>query len=119
MAAGGNAFAWAPPARFLEAAAALTVAYLAAEILFLPQTSNRWAICGAMGCFHGLFLAGFLLSAQMAPGYVIPGTLTGEAALAASLGALRLRFASGRAEHLLAVLLLASGLGWFGLRLIG
>ena len=119
VALGSNALAWAPPARFLEAAAALTVAYLAAEILFLPETGNRWLICGAMGCFHGLFLGAFLLTARMNPGLVLPGALGIEALVACGLGALRLRLVSGQCERLGAVLLLVGGLGWFGLRLLG
>ena len=118
VAVGGSVLEWIPPGRFLEAAAALTVAYVAAEILFLPESSGRWLVCGAMGCFHGLFLASFLVSARMNPEYVLPGALGIEAAVAAALGGLRLRLAGARSEQLAALLLLVGGLGWFGLRLV-
>lgn len=118
VAVGGSVLGWIPPARFLEAAAALTVAYLASEVLFLPNTSNRWLACGAMGCFHGLFLAAFLVSTRMHAEYFLPGAFASEALLASALAGLRLRFVAGRAEQLVAILLLVGGLGWFGLRLI-
>ncbi len=118
VAFGGDLLGWIPPARFLEAAAALTVAYLASEILFLPEANNRWLICGGMGCFHGLFLAAFLQSARMNAEYFLPGALASEALLAAALIGLRLRFVRGRFEQLAGILLLVGGLAWFGLRLI-
>ena len=118
VAVGGSALEWVPPARFLEAAAALTVAYLAADILFLPESGSRWLVCGAMGCFHGLFLASFLVSARMNPEFVLPGALGVEVAVATVLAGLRLRFVRARAEQLTGLLLLVGGLGWFGLRLI-
>ena len=118
VAVGGNLLGLIPPARFLEAAAGLSVAYLASETLFLPDAKNRWLICGGLGCFHGLFLAAFLQSTQMKAGYVLPGAFATEAILATALAAIRLRFVRGRSEQLVGILLLVSGLGWFGLRLI-
>lgn len=115
----GGMFGLAPPVRFLEAAAALTVAYLAAEILFLPAASMRWLACGAMGTFHGLFFATLLGSAQMSPAYFLPGALAGEGLALALLGSVRLRYVGSRAEQLGAILLLVGGLGWFGLRVLG
>ena len=114
----GSLIGWMPPMRFLEAASALTVAYLAAEILFLPDASLRWLACGAMGTFHGLFFATLLGSARMSPAYFLPGAFGGEGLLLALLGAVRLRYVGSRAEQLGAILLLVSGLGWFGLRVI-
>lgn len=118
VAVAAGVLGWIPPSRFLEAAAALTVAYLASEVLFLPESTSRWLVCGAMGCFHGLFFAAFLDSAKMAPQHFLPGALSVEALLALALGALRLRFAAKRGEQLVALLLLVGGLSWFGLRLI-
>ena len=40
---------WDPAPRFVEAAAALTVAYMAVEILALPQAGKRWLIAGRAG----------------------------------------------------------------------
>lgn len=119
VALSGSLIGWRLPGGFLEAAAALTVAYVASEVLFLPDAKNRWLVCGAMGCFHGLFLGAFVSTAQMNPGLVLPGTLAVELLLAGILGAVRLRLVSGRPEQLMALLLLVLGLGWFALRVIG
>ncbi len=115
----GSALGWRPAAGFLEAAAALTVAYVAAEILFLPEAGRRWLVCAAMGCFHGLFLAAFLETARMSPSYFLPGALGAESVLALGAGAFRLSTVGRRAERLGALLLLVTGLGWFALRMIG
>lgn len=44
---------------FLEAVLALTVAYLAAEIVFLPDSQARWAVAPILGIAHGLPFAAF------------------------------------------------------------
>ncbi len=116
--AAAGSLGWVPPLRFLEAAAALTVAYLASEILFLPDAKHRWVVCGSMGCFHGLFLAAFLTSTEMKAPYFLSGAISTEGLIVTAAGALRLRFVSGRSEQLVAILLLVGGLAWFGLRLI-
>lgn len=110
---------WTPPILFLEAAAALAVAYLAAEILFVPDASKRWLVCGGLGCFHGLFLAAFIQSVEMQSSLVLPGALGTEGILAAGFGALRLRFVTRRPEQLGGILLLVVGMAWFGLRVLG
>ena len=119
LAVAGSLAAWQFSVGFLEAASALTVAYVASEVLFLPDAKNRWLVCGAMGCFHGLFLGAFLVAAQMNPAYVLPGALSLEAVLAAGIGGIRLKFIAGRSEKLVALLLLVLGLGWFAMRVIG
>ena len=118
VAAAAGTFGWIPPMRFLEAAAALTVAYLASEILFLPDAKHRWIVCASMGCFHGLFLAAFLDSTAMKAPYFLSGAISTEGLIVTAAAALRLRLVSGRAEQLAAILLLVGGLGWFSLRLI-
>ena len=50
---------WQPPPRFIEAAAALTVAYLAVEILILPEAGYRWLVAAGMGVFHGIYFGSF------------------------------------------------------------
>ena len=55
--------AWQPAPRFVEAAAALTIAYLAMEILLLPKAGSRWLIAGLLGAFHGLYFHLFLQTA--------------------------------------------------------
>ena len=44
---------------FLEALLALTAAYLAAEIVFLPDSQARWAVVPVLGVAHGLGFAAF------------------------------------------------------------
>jgi len=44
---------------FLEAVLALTVAYLAAEVVFLPESRARWMVVPALGLAHGLAFAPF------------------------------------------------------------
>jgi hypothetical protein len=44
---------------FLEALLALTVAYLAAEVFFLPEGKARWLVVPLLGFAHGLPFAGF------------------------------------------------------------
>jgi hypothetical protein len=50
---------WPLAPRFLEAAMALTVAYLAVEILMAAETKHLAWIVGVLGLFHGLGIAGF------------------------------------------------------------
>ena len=118
VAVAGTVMQWVPPARFLESAAALTVAYLAAEVLFLPGDSKRWLACAAMGGIHGLFLAALLGPSQMRAEFFVPGALGCEALLLAGIGYLRLRALSPRGEQLAAVLMLTTGLAWFAVRLL-
>src|SRR4029077_18361943 len=47
--------------RFIEAAAALTIAYLAFEIFFLPNSGMRWLVVGVLGLFHGTYFSTFLV----------------------------------------------------------
>jgi hypothetical protein len=114
---------WQPAPRFVEAATALTVAYLAVEILLLPQAGLRWLIAAVLGAFHGLYFHVFLQSTNYRPTLVLAG-----AALAQILatGALwfsftRLsRFARAlRPLQVSACALLAFGMIWFLLRLKG
>jgi len=109
---------WQPAPRFVEAAGALTVAYLAVEILLLPQAGARWAIVGVLGAFHGLYLRLFLQATGYHAGYVLGGAAFAEVLVIALLGLALCRLP--RVVHkLLAGALLAFGLVWFGLRLRG
>ena len=112
---------WQPAARFVEAAAALTVAYLAVEILLLPDAGWRWVIAAILGAFHGLYFHLFLLSTGYRPALVLTG-----AALAEVLATAALAFAFSRIRNLASALrpvqvsacaLLAFGMIWFLLRL--
>ena len=95
--------------RFFEAALALTVAYLALEILLLPEGRLRWLVVAVLGLFHGISFAGFPVT-YLAGASVVQAVLI--AALAA--GALKMPKVWRRPA---AVLLLAAALVWFGLRL--
>jgi len=114
---------WQPAPRFVEAAAALTVAYLAIEILLLPHAGARWLIAGVLGAFHGLYFHLFLQTTGYRAGYVLAG-----AALAEMLAIVVIAFVFSRIRRLAQVLrpvqvsacaLLAFGMVWFVLRLRG
>ncbi len=107
--------------RFIEAAAALTIAYLAFEIILLPQSGLRWLVVAVLGLFHGAYFAAFLNES----GYHIASFLTGVVICELLLIALfafllnrltRLAFLH-RAVPVAASLLLAIGVAWFFLRL--
>jgi hypothetical protein len=96
-------------ARFFEAALALTVAYLAVEILLLPEGRWRWLIVMVLGLFHGLSLAAF-------PALYQGGTTVAQAGLIIPLatGALSMPKLLNRP---LAAILLMAALAWFAFRL--
>jgi HupE / UreJ protein len=107
--------------RFIEAAAALTIAYLAFEIVLLPQSGTRWLVVAVLGMFHGAYFAAFLSES----GYSFPAFFTGVATcelllialFALVLGRLvRLSFLR-RAVPVAASVLLAIGVAWFFLHL--
>jgi hypothetical protein len=112
---------WQPAPRFVEAAAALTIAYLAMEILLLPKAGMRWLIVTLLGTFHGLFLALFLRSTGYHPGYVLAGAALAEIPIVAICTLvfwyLGKRLAGLWPVTVSASALLAIGLGWFLLRL--
>jgi len=96
-------------ARFFEAALALTVAYLAIEILLLPDGRFRWLVVAVLGLFHGLSMAAFPAV------YQAGGTAVQAVAMAPlAAGALHLR-KLWRPPIAVAVMLAA--LAWFGFRL--
>ncbi len=101
---------WQLSPKFLEAAMALTVAYLAVEIVMLPKAGQRWLIVFFLGIFHGLYFAGF------------PGTYLAGAAAAQMASLAVLAVAARRMPPMLhrggGWALLAAGLGWFTVSLI-
>jgi len=102
---------WQPAARFVEAAAALTISYLAVEILLLPKSGSRWLIAGVLGVFHGLYFCLFVETTQYSAPLVVA-----RAALAEALVLALLWLASRlvrRWERILAAALLLFGLVWF------
>jgi hypothetical protein len=112
---------WQPAARFVEAAAALTVAYLAVEILWLPRAGARWLVAGVLGGFHGLYFHLFLQTTGYRPDFVLAGAAAAEIiaiAILALVFSLVNRVA--RALHPVQVsasALLVFGMAWFILRL--
>lgn len=107
--------------RFIEAAAALTIAYLAFEIVLLPTSGMRWLVVGILGLFHGAYFSTFLVQS----GYHAPTFLLGVAlaellliTFFALIFAALARFAwTRRAVPVAASLLLTAGLVWFFVRL--
>ena len=114
---------WQPAPRFVEAAAALTIAYLAVEVLLLPGAGQRWLVVGVLGIFHGFYLSAFLTGADYSPFYVLSGVVLAEVAVAAPLAVLfdriRRRWPGPRPVQVPAAALLLFGLGWFFFRLQG
>lgn len=114
---------WQPAPRFVEAAAALTIAYLAVEVLLLPDAGQRWLVVGVLGVFHGFYLAAFLTGAEYSPVYVLSGVTLAEVAIAAPLAVvfaqIRKQWPGPRPVQIPAAALLLFGLGWFFFRLQG
>jgi hypothetical protein len=114
---------WQPAPRFVEAAAALTIAYLAVEILMLPQAGSRWLVAGILGMFHGLYFELFLRNTGYGPVWVLLGAALTELAVIAVFAFVfsRIgRFAAAlRPLQVSASLLLVFGMVWFCIRLAG
>jgi len=114
---------WQPAPRFVEAAAALTVAYLAVEVLLLPKAGARWMIAGVLGVFHGLYFHLFLQTSEYRAGWVLVGAALVELAV---IGILALSFSrvarwahAVRPVQVAASALLVFGIVWFALRVLG
>lgn len=118
-----NVWMWQPPGRFVEAAAALTVAYLAVEILVLPDAGHRWLVAAGMGVFHGIYFGDFLRQAEMQAGWFLLGVGAAEIGVAVLVAFVlaKIRRAVARPDpvRVFAVLLLITGLGWFAMRIGG
>jgi hypothetical protein len=102
---------WPLAPRFIEAAMALTVAYLAVEILTLPKAGKRWAVVLVLGLFHGLYFASF-------PASYLTGATLIQVALIAILAWLALRFSTPVLHRITAILLLLASVAWFVSRLV-
>jgi hypothetical protein len=115
---------WAMSPRFIEAASALTVAYIATEALLIPAAGKRWILAGVCGAIHGLSFAMIIAGSGLAAAPLLAGVflaqgvialiLAGASRAAAVFDNERLRVQPMRA---LASLLAIVGLGWFLLRL--
>lgn len=106
--------------RFLEAAAALTIAYFAVELLLLPNAGGRWVVVGVLGLFHGIYFSQLIEGGGYRPGFYLAGAVSAEALLAALMWAVtrvvrpRVSF---QFQRTFASLLLVIGIGWFLLRM--
>jgi hypothetical protein len=115
--------AWQPAPAFVEAAAALTVAYLAVEILAFPAAGQRWLVVLVLGGFHGLYFAMFTTASSFSAGWVMMGAVIAEALQIGVVAFLFSRVARPlealRPVRVAAALLVVTGLAWFTLRLKG
>ena len=98
---------------------ALTVAYLAVEILALPSAGHRWLVAAVLGVFHGFYFALFLQSSEFSPIYVLSGAAVTEIFLIALFAILFSRVRAPRLVQAASAALLCVGLGWFFVRLRG
>ncbi len=116
---------WNPAPRFVDAALALTVAYLAVEVLALPNAGQRWVVAAALGGFHGLAIAVYLTGTGYGAAPVLSGVALGDSILVGAAAFLLNRL--GRlftglavpAQRVSASLLMVFGLSWFFLALRG
>jgi hypothetical protein len=97
--------------RFIEAAMALTVVYLAVEILTLPNAAKRWMVVLILGLFHGLYFAPF-------PATYLTGATLIQAVAIGILASVALRWLTKKSRSLAAMLLLVSGAIWFVIRFV-
>lgn len=107
--------------RFIEAAAALTIAYLAFEIVLLPKSGMRWLVVAVLGLFHGAYFSVFLEESGYHIATFLSGVIVCELLLIALFAfvldrLVRLSFLR-RAVPVAASLLLATGIAWFLIRL--
>ena len=104
--------------RFIEAAAALTIAYLAFEIILLPNSGRRWLIVGALGLFHGTYFSMFLTGSGFHLVPFLSGVVMAELLLIAAFAFVLGRLARlPRAVPVAASLMLTVGVVWFVIRL--
>lgn len=114
---------WNPAPRFVEAALALTIAYLAVEILTLPNAGQRWLVAAVLGMFHGLSYALYLTNTGYDAFPVLLGMAVAEVLAIAVFALLMSRTArvfssiAPLASRIAACFLLLTGLSWFFLRL--
>lgn len=107
--------------RFIEAAAALTIAYLAFEIVLLPQSSLRWLVVGVLGLFHGTYFSIFLAQSGYNAATFLAGVAIAELLLIGVMSLIVTRLVRftwmRRVVPVAASLLLTVGVVWFFLRL--
>jgi len=103
--------------QFVEAAAALAVAYLAVEILFLPEARHRWAVVAVLGALQGLAYAALVDASGFSPFWVLMGAFVAAFALL-GIGALIWNKLPWHPTRPLAAVILAISLSWFLWRVV-
>jgi len=104
--------------RFIEAAAALTIAYLAFEIILLPASGFRWLVVGVLGLVHGTYFSVFLAESGYQALPFLGGVAVAELMLIAIFALALVRLVRiPRVIPAAATVLLATGVVWFFLRL--
>ncbi len=109
--------------RFIEAATALTVAYLAFEILMLPQAGQRWLVVGVLGLLHGMYFDMLLAAGDYGRVPFLAGVFGAEIAIVSGLALLARMAAlvpamrSTLFARAMASVLLMVGISWFLMRL--
>ena len=109
--------------RFIEAATALTIAYLAVEILLLPAAGQRWLVVGVLGVLHGMYFDMLLSTGDYSRVSYLAGAFLAEVTLSVILwGVVRAAASLPMARssiipRVFASLLLLTGFSWFLLRL--
>jgi HupE / UreJ protein len=98
--------------QFVEAAAALAVAYLAMEILFLSEAQHRWAVVAVLGALQGLAYAALVSATGFSPFWVLLGAFSAIVVLLAIGGVVWSKL-PWRPVRPLAFATLAISLGWF------
>jgi hypothetical protein len=115
--------AWQPAPRFVEAAMALALAYLAVEILLLPEAGARWMVAAVLGIFQGLYFDLFLQNTGYQWSLVLTGAFLAEASgisvLALVFSQINRMAKALRPVQVSAAALLLFGMTWFILRLRG
>ena len=104
--------------KFLEAAAALSTAYIAIEKILVPAAGQRWLVVAVLGVFHGLFFRFFAVELSGAPS--IAGFATGLLCANAAwmLPAGLLRYLPQQGQRIVTWLLVLAGTFWFGYRIL-
>lgn len=105
--------------RFIEAATALTIAYLAVEILLLPAAGKRWTVAGILGLLHGMYFDLLLSAGDYSAPSFLAGVLTAEVLLLAAFAAAAHFAGALKVQRVMASVLLLIGLSWFVIRLRG
>jgi HupE / UreJ protein len=103
--------------QFVEAAAALAVAYLAVEILFLPGAKHRWAVVAVLGALQGLAYSALVEASKFSPVWVLMGAYF-AAFVVLMLGGLVWSKLPWRPVRALAAVILAISTAWFVWRVL-